>query len=229
MVYNIYMYLDNYKPKNEIVSHIVKNFFNKEEVDEILKIVKNQQTDESIDQFYKPLILQNMSRMQIEIIYPETIKKKLEEFASNLAGEELIMSHNSYLSYNKIHGDNINPKLPPHFDSDNYYSKVTLDYQLSKNIDWPIRIEEDEFNLEYGDLLVFWGSGTIHWREPVFFNDGDNTEVLTMHFSKKEDYEKLNIIARDPEERQKRLDSWILNSNYNQYHIEYADKDSKLK
>jgi hypothetical protein len=223
------MYLDNYKPKNEIVSHIVKNFFNKEEVDEILKIVKNQQTDESIDQFYKPLILQNMSRMQIEIIYPETIKKKLEEFASNLAGEELIMSHNSYLSYNKIHGDNINPKLPPHFDSDNYYSKVTLDYQLSKNIDWPIRIEEDEFNLEYGDLLVFWGSGTIHWREPVFFNDGDNTEVLTMHFSKKEDYEKLNIIARDPEERQKRLDSWILNSNYNQYHIEYADKDSKLK
>ena len=50
-----------------------------------------------------------------------------------------------------------------------------------------------------------------------------------MHFSKKEDYEKLNTIARDPEERQKRLDSWILNSNYNQYHIEYADKDSKLK
>ena len=229
MVYNIYMYLDNYKPKNEIVSHIVKNFFTKEEVDEILKIVKNQQTDESIDQFYKPLILHNMSRMQIEIIYPETIKKKLEEFASNLAGEELIMSHNSYLNYNKIHGDNVNPKLPPHFDSDNYYSKVTLDYQLSKNIDWPIRIEEDEFNLEYGDLLVFWGSGTIHWREPIFFNDGDNTEVLTMHFSKKEDYEKLNIIARDPEERQKRLDSWILNSNYNQYHIEYTDKDSKLK
>ena len=114
------MYLDNYKPKNEIVSHIVKNFFTKEEVDEILKIVKNQQTDESIDQFYKPLILHNMSRMQIEVIHPETIKKKLEDFASKIAGEELVMNHNSYLSYNKIHGDNVNPKLPPHFDSDNY-------------------------------------------------------------------------------------------------------------
>jgi hypothetical protein len=222
------MYLDNYKSKNNITPHVVKDFFTKEELDEILNIVKNQKVDEFLEGLYKPLILPNMSRMQIEIVYPEIIKKKLENFASKIAGEELIMSHNSYLSYNKIHGKNVNPKLPPHFDSDNYYSKVTLDYQLDKNIDWPIRIEEDEFNLEYGDLLIFWGSGTVHWREPIIFNDGDNTEVLTMHFSKKEDYEELNVIARSVEEREKRLNFWRLNPKYNKYHVEYADKNLLL-
>jgi len=223
------MYLDNYKPKNSITPHIIKDFFTKEELDEILAIVEKEKIDDSLPEFYKPFVIQKLSRMQIEVLYPEKIRKKLEAFACEIVGEEVFMSHNSYLSYNKIHGDNVNPKLPPHFDSDNYYSKLTFDYQLDKNIDWPIIIEEDEFNLEYGDLLIFWGAGTIHWRDPILFNDGDNTEVLTMHFSTRKDFEELNFVARAQEEREKRMNSWVKNKNFLRYQEEYYKKNSLLK
>ena len=227
MVYNIYMYT-GHEPKNKITPHIIKDFFTKEELDEILTIVEKQKIDDSLPEFYKPRILPQISRMQIEVLYPEKIIKKLEKFASEIVGEEVVMSHNSYLSYNKIHGDNVNPKLPPHFDADSYYTKISFDYQLNKTIDWPIVIEDDVYNLNYGDLFIFWGAGTLHWREPVLFKNEDNTEVLTMHFSKKEDYEKLNQVSRNSEEREKRLQAWVSDPKNLKHLQEYADKDSLL-
>jgi len=228
MVYNINMN-HNYAPKNYVEPYIIKNFFSKEELNEILSIVERQKVDKTLNEFYSPLILKHMARMQIEVMYPPHLIEKLETFASNIVGEDVKMNHNSYLSYNKIHNPEANPKLPPHFDSDNYYSKLTLDYQLDKNVDWVIRIEEKSFNLEYGDLLVFWGSGEIHWREPLLFKNGDNTEVLTMHFSTQKDFEEFNLSSRTPEERQKRLDMWNSNPKFIKYQEEYANKQSLLQ
>lgn len=216
-------------PKNAITPHIIRDFFTEEELEVILAIIKYQKNAKDLNEFYAPFVLPEMARMQIEVMYPIHIQEKLERFASQMVGEEVFMYHNSYLSYNQEHSPGYNPKLPPHFDSDNYYSKLTLDYQLDKNIDWPIVIEEDSFNLEYGDLLVFWGAGTVHWREPVLFNEGDNTEVLTMHFSTKHDYELLNLPAREEAARQARLDSWNANPKFKKYQLEYQDRDEALK
>jgi hypothetical protein len=218
-----------YAPKNKITPHIIKGFFSEEELVEILAIVERQKIDESLDSFYRPMILKELSRSQIEVMYPEKIQQKLEKFASELVGEELFMYHNSYLSYNLEHGDESNPKLPPHYDSDNYFSKLTLDYQLNKNIDWTICIEEDCFNLEYGDLLVFWGAGQVHWRKPILFKEGNNTEVLTMHFSKKEDFETLNISSRNLEAREERLARWNNVPEYARYKEEYAKQNEIVK
>jgi hypothetical protein len=215
-----------YAPKNKIIPHIIKDFFSKEDLDQILSILENQKVDESLDSFYKPMILPDMSRMQIEVMYPEHIKKKIEKFASELVGEEVFMNHNSYLSYNLNHGDDVNPKLPPHYDSDNYYSKLTIDYQLDTNIDWVLTIEDKKFNLEYGDLLVFWGAGQAHWREPILFKEGDNTEVLTMHFSTMEDYNELNIASRDADARKKRIASWSNDPIYKKYTDDYEKKNA---
>jgi hypothetical protein len=219
-----------YAPKNKIVPHIIKGFFTEEEVAEILAIVEKQKIDESLDSFYRPLILPKMSRMQIEVLYPEYLVKKLEMFASEIAGEELKMYHNSYLSYNLEHAEtnDANPKLPPHYDSDNYFSKLTLDYQLDKNINWTIHIEEDSFDLEYGDLLVFWGAGQVHWRKPFLFREKDNTEVLTMHFSKKEDFETLNGPARQTEARDARLEMWGKVPEYVRYWQEYQEENALI-
>lgn len=215
-------------PKNQITPHIIRDFFTKEELAEILSIVERQKVDKTLSEFYAPLVLPQMARMQIEVMYPPHIQEKLEKFASEIVGEEVFMYHNSYLSYNRIHNPEVNPKLPPHYDSDNYYSKLTLDYQLDKNIDWPVVIEDQSFNLEYGDLLIFWGAGTAHWREPVLFKDGDNTEVLTMHFSTRKDFEELNIPARAPEERQKRLDRWNADPVFKRYQKEYEEKQQSI-
>jgi hypothetical protein len=217
-----------HEPKNKIVPHIVKDFFTEEEVEVLLAIIKYQKKAKDLGTFHSPLILAELSRMQIEVMYPPTIRKKLEMFASNLVGEEVFMSHNSYLSYNKEHATATNPKLPVHYDSDNYFSKLTIDYQLGANIDWPIVIENESFNLQYGDLLVFWGAGQVHWREPVLFKEGDNTEVLTMHFSTIEDYEKLNNVSRDPEARKKRLKLWQSDPVFLKYNEDFFEKEANL-
>jgi len=227
MVYNSIMNT-GHEPKIKVVPRIIKNFFTKEEVEVLLAIVKYQKNAKDLDEFYAPLVLPTMARMQIEVMYPEHIKRKLEKFASEMVGEEVFMFHNSYLDYSLEHNPDVNPKLPVHYDSDNYFTKLTMDYQLDANIDWPIVIENESFNLQYGDLLVFWGAGQVHWREPVKFKEGDRTEVLTMHFSKREDFEKLNFVARSPEERQKRLALWRSDPTFLKYNENFFAKENKL-
>jgi hypothetical protein len=217
-----------HEPKNKIVPHIIKNFLTDEEVEVIKAIIKYQKTANDLGTFYSPLVLPDLSRMQVEVMYPPTIQRKIELLASSLVGEDVFMSHNSYLSYNKEHNSTTNPKLPVHYDSDNYFSKLTIDYQLGANIDWPIVIENESFNLQYGDLLVFWGAGQVHWREPVLFKEGDYTEVLTMHFSTIEDFEKLNIAARDPEKRKERLKMWQSDPVFLRYNENFFKKEGNL-
>lgn len=228
MVYNRIMNT-GYEPKNKIVPQIIKGFFTNEEVEVLLAIVKYQKKAKDLDEFYAPLVLPTLARMQIEVMYPEHIRRKLEDFASKMVGEEVFMYHNSYLSYNKKHNINANPQLPVHYDSDNYFSKLTMDYQLYTNIDWPIVIEDESFSLEYGDLLVFWGAGQAHWREPVLFKEGDNTEVLTMHFSRKKDFEDLNLVSRSPELRKERIKKWNSDPVFVKYKENFAKKEESLK
>ncbi len=217
-----------YEPKIKVVPRIIKNFFTEEEVEVLLAIVNYQKKAKDLDEFFAPLVLPSMARMQIEVMYPEHIRRKLERFASEMVGEEVHMYHNSYLSYNLEHNPDVNPKLPVHYDSDNYFSKLTMDYQLGANIDWPIVIEGESFNLQYGDLLVFWGAGQAHWREPVRFRDGDNTEVLTMHFSTRKDFEELNFPARAPEARQERLQAWRSDPVFMKYVEDFDAKEKSL-
>jgi hypothetical protein len=217
-----------YEPKLKVVPRIIKNFFTEEEVEVLLAIVSYQKKAKDLDEFFAPLVLPSMARMQIEVMYPEHIRRKLEKFASETVGEDVYMYHNSYLSYNLEHNPDANPKLPVHYDSDNYFTKLTMDYQLGANIDWPIVIEGESFNLQYGDLLIFWGAGQAHWREPVRFKDGDNTEVLTMHFSKKKDFEELNFAARSPEARKQRLEAWRSDPVFMKYVEEFDKKEKSL-
>lgn len=217
-----------YEPKLKVVPRIIKNFFTEEEVEVLLAIVNYQKKAKDLDEFFAPLVLPSMARMQIEVMYPEHIRRKLERFASEMVGEEVHMYHNSYLSYNLDHNPDVNPKLPVHYDSDNYFSKLTMDYQLNANIDWPIVIEGESFNLQYGDLLVFWGAGQAHWREPVRFRDGHNTEVLTMHFSTRKDFEELNFPARAPEARQERLQAWRSDPVFMKYVEDFDAKEKSL-
>ena len=217
-----------HEPKKKVTPHVIKNFLSDAEVEVLQAIIKYQKIANNLDVFYSPMVLDELSRMQIEVMYPPTIQKKLEMLASDLVGEEVFMSHNSYLSYNKKHNSSSNPKLPVHYDSDNYFSKLTMDYQLGANIDWPIVIEDESFNLQYGDLLIFWGAGQVHWREPVLFKEGDNTEVLTMHFSTREDFEKLNFAARDPEKRKERLKVWQSDPTFLKYNNDFFAKEAEV-
>lgn len=218
-----------YEPKNKIVPQVVKDFFTSEEVDVLLSTIKYQKRAKDLNEFYSPIVFLSKAQMQIEVIYLKTIQKKLEDFASKIVGEEVFMYHNSYFSYNKKHNINANPKLSVHYDLDNYFSKLTINYQLYKNIDWPIVIEDKKFNLEYGDLLIFWGAGQAHWRDPILFKEGDNTELLTMHFSTKKDFEDSNFVSKLPELKEEKIKKWNLNPAFIKYKENFIKKEKYLK
>lgn len=228
MRYNRIM-ITGYEPKNIVSPFIVKDFFSKEEVDMLKAHIEDFRTREHETPFHKPLILDDMSRMQIELIYPPHLKARLEKFASDLVSEDVMMSHNSYLDYYGKYNPSTNPKLPPHVDSDNYYSKLTVDYLLSKTIDWPIVIEGESFNLEVGDLFVFWGAGTIHWRDPIALTENDRVEVLTMHFSKLEDFLSLDEASRQEDTRKERRTAWAEVPRMKQYQKEYFDRQEIIQ
>lgn len=199
------MYYKKFESKTPIETKIYKDFFTNEEIDEILECINKQKELEVGSGFYAPTLQPSLGRVHIEVKYPKDILKKLEDFASKLCGERVVLTHNSYYHYNKKYNPEIEtPVLRPHRDLDNYYSKLTLDYQLEKNVDWDILIENKRYSLEVGDMLAFWGAGLIHWRENIVLDENESTSVLTLHFSNEQDYENLNKVSRLPEEREKR-------------------------
>jgi hypothetical protein len=218
-----------YEPKNKIVPQVIKGFFTAEEIEALLAIVKYQKKAKYLDEFYSAFVLLSIARMQIEVMYPKTIQEKLEDFASKIVGEEVFMYRNSWFSYNKKHNINANPKFPVRYDLDNYFSKLTMYFQLYTNIDWPIVIEDKSFSLEYGDLLIFWGAGQAHWREPVLFKEGDHTEILTMHFSTKKDFEDLDFVTKSLELKKEKIKKWNLDPVFLQHKENFTKKEESLK
>lgn len=199
------MYYKDYAPKKTIETKVYKDFFTNDELTRIKDAIDKQKALEPGSDFYAPIVQESMSRVHIEVKYPEDILKKVEDFASELCGEKVVLTHNSYYHYNKMYNPEMEtPILKPHRDFDNYYSKLTLDYQLEKNVDWDIIIEDERYSLEFGDMLAFWGAGLIHWRENIVLKNEESTSVLTLHFSNEEDHKELNNFARTPEEREKR-------------------------
>jgi len=238
-----------YKPKkfgqyDDVIPHIIKGFLSDDEVKEIKELIDHGKSLPP-GGFYSPLVLPELAREQIELKVSGKLLKKIEDFASEFVGEEVKMTHNSYLSYNKKHNPNafetrggrtqlaVSPKLPPHFDSDNYFTKLTIDYQLDANISWPIVIDTNgelhSFDMQYGDLLVFWGAGSIHWRDPILLKEGDNCEVWTAHFAVQKDFDELNIPARDPEARKVRFKEWKEKSKFDEYNDAWQEKMAILE
>lgn len=209
-------YAKPFAAKNNFKAQIIKNVLSESDVEEMQNVINSAKSYNGDNEFYQKIVLNNLGRMHIELVYPDHIKKKLEDIASNLCGEEVVMTHNSYLEYSGTDfGKNDTSELPFHYDSDNYYSKITFDYQLDKTIDWPIFIEGEKFVLEYMDLLVFWGAGILHWREKQKFNIDDKVKMLTCHFSNLQDYYNLNLEARNEEARKERVK--YLNEMTNKY------------
>lgn len=232
------MFHDSYKPKkwgnsNDFEPKVIHNFLSQEDLKEVWDSINTNKLIEPGSDFYAPYIYEKESRQQIELKISDRLLKYIENFASEFTGEDVIMTHNSYLSYKKSHSSSGYPQLFPHFDSDNYFTKLTMDYQLNSNISFPIVIDVNKelksFDLKNNELLIFWGAGTIHWRKPTKFDEDDHCQVWTMHFAKKEDFEKLNLNAREVEERLKRSNYWDENTNFINHIKKYIDEMRLIK
>lgn len=110
------------------------------------------------------------------------LEKYLTTWMSNLMGERMILSELSFARYSNEYG--YQPKLFPHFDTHSKDGqRITLDIQLNATTPWAVVVEEESFNLENNDGLVFSGTQQIHWREKKILSDKDKVDMLFVHFA----------------------------------------------
>jgi len=182
---------------------IVKNFFTREEEEELRLLVEtNRMLTPGVSR-YSPMTIESMSRVQIEFDAPGNIVEKLKNLALEYVNDpDLELTHYQYLDYYGKYGNGNSPMLPPHLDTENYYTKVSIDYQMSSNIDWAVVVEGQEFFLKNNEVLVFEAAERIHWRAPVTLKENDRCEVIVFHFSNKHDHKPYAEKQMSPIERE---------------------------
>jgi hypothetical protein len=188
----------------ETKSGIFKNFFTSDEEKTLRDLIETNRRLEPGASRFAPMVIEQMSRSQIEFIIPENIKEKLLTLAKQFVDDpDLELTHYQYLDYFGKYGKGNSPNLPPHLDVENYYTKVSVDYQMSSNIDWSIVVEDQGFILKDNEVLVFEASERIHWRDPIILKEDDRCEVIVFHFSNKFEHQPYAEKQMSKEERSK--------------------------
>ena len=97
------------------------------------------------------------------------------------------------------------PWLPPHYDKVFQKPMITVDIQMSGNIDWPVYVNGNMYNLQDNQALVFSGTHQIHWRPKIKL---EKDQYLDMIFCHMEDTQAEDITNKH------RVDMKLLSTKY---------------
>lgn len=109
-------------------------------------------------------------------IIDPAILNKIQTYLNTIGDYKL--GHVNWIEYNNKY---TNPNLPPHKDPKNV--KLTFDYQLESNIDWPIIIDDVEYQLRDNEAIAFDSSSQWHHRPEKIFNDGDYVQLIFFYIN----------------------------------------------
>ena len=114
---------------------------------------------------------------------PKDILDKTKKFAQDHFGtKELVAFDIIIIKYCNDNG--FIPQLGMHLDG-GALTKYTIDYQYKSNIDWPVMVEENEFDLQDNDMVTFIGTKQKHGRKNREFADGEFVENIFFQFIEK--------------------------------------------
>lgn len=209
---------------------IVKNFFTPQEELLLRYIVEANRRLEPNSSRYAPMTIESMSRVQIEFDAPQNIVEKLKLLALEYVDDkDLELTHYQYLDYYGKYGNGNSPMLPPHLDVENYYTKVSIDYQMRSNIDWAVVVEGQKFFLKDNEVLVFEAAERIHWRDPIILKENDRCEVIVFHFSNKYEHKPYAEKQMGIEERNMIIEKHNSMPRMQKYRKQFFDELEKLK
>ena len=209
---------------------IIKNFFTKEEEKVLRDLVEKNRLLTPGTSRYAPMTIESMSRVQIEFNAPQNIVEKLKSLAMEYVDDpDLELTHYQYLDYYGKYGNGNSPMLPPHLDTENYYTKVSIDYQMSSNIDWAVVVEGQKFFLKDNEVLVFEAAERIHWRDPIVLKENDRCEVIVFHFSNKYEHQPYAEKQMDIEERNLIIEKHNNMPRMQQYRRQFFEELERLK
>lgn len=117
-------------------------------------------------------------RHQRDVVRVKELKdyaEKLLPIAKKIFGDPTLKNtYNVFLSYGK------DSTLT--FHKDHNACVYTIDYCVFSNIDWPLIIEEQEFNFSTGEALAFMGGHDLHGRNPMPDIAGARVENIMFHY-----------------------------------------------
>jgi|TARA_B100001094_G_scaffold320384_1_gene366534 hypothetical protein len=143
-----------------IKNKLIKNFFNKKELDIMQKYCTNkfnQSKDYALDshsfspQWYDDPLMTSFLDIKLPMVEKESKLKLFPTYA--------------YWRY-YIYGG----KLPKHIDRPS--CEVSITSCIKKHDDWPIFIEGKKFELNEGDAVLYNGLLQDHWRKGIYKGEG---------------------------------------------------------
>jgi hypothetical protein len=171
------------------INKVYKNFYTDSEYQDFINYVNNIAhgskfffQEQQLGRFYG--VIEN-KYMTSDIIgsFPNHLKEKARSFAQDVFGiKELHVYDIILIRYTSENG--VTPNLPMHTDNGNLI-KYTLDFQCQSNIDWPLIIEGQRFDMKDNDMIAFNGSKQYHGRDDRIFKDSDFLENVFFQFVEK--------------------------------------------
>ena len=167
---------------NNIRPKLVKNFFDEEDMALIYKtidgLIENNLKNGN-DAYAKPFDkLEDHGFIVFYELFDPKVISKVKSGIESLVGHEVDEKGVFFARYSKKSG--VNPSLLPHFDNvttmNGHYATTTI--QLKSTLDWDIYVEDEKFVMNQGDMLIFSGTGHIHWRPDVDFEEDDYFDIF---------------------------------------------------
>lgn len=183
------------------------------------KILSNVFTDEQIKRIYSWVDNCPKDKIKLPNTYGQ-IAYYIDQFDSRDSGAEdiflsienaLQLEYNLYIKASAIQfarytlDSGNQPWLPPHYDKVFQKPMITVDIQMSGNIDWPVYVNGNRYNLQDNQALVFSGTHQIHWRPKIKL---EKDQYLDMIFCHMEDTQAEDITNKH------RVDMKLLSTKY---------------
>lgn len=150
---------------------LVKNIFSDKEIIELYKMMSSYCGEGSSFSESGRYIVSSTLFLNNANFAP--IIEKIEKIVEENFNKKMKVVTTGFHLYKKCFGE---PRLTPHIDD--YAGEVVFDYQLDATIDWPIRINKENYILKNNDAVMFEGELVPHSRPEINFNGLDYVLVF---------------------------------------------------
>ena len=148
------------------------NIFSQDQIDEIYRLVDSTDIQDTHLQEWA-------GHRAWHIKFSKDIEDTITRSAQEVLGEHVSLNGDySFARYTPEYG--FNCKLFPHYDTRDT-QRITFDIQLNADEPWGIVVENDQYNLNNNEALIFAGTQQIHWRENKTLSPNTKIDMIFCH------------------------------------------------
>jgi hypothetical protein len=171
------------------INQVFSNFYTdieykqlSEYIDNVVYKSNNYTREDKLGRYYG--VIQDNWKTGVSIGgFPQNLLDKTNRFAEDYFGiDKLQVFDIIIIKYCTDFG--FVPKLDMHKDG-GVLTKYTIDYQHSANIDWPVTVEDQEYQMTDNSVLTFIGTKQMHGRTNRVFSNNEYVQNIFFQFIEK--------------------------------------------